>query len=229
MALDDDLNWNDPGSTEVWSPVHAWRALGQLRAAAAITPLLRLLHEQEDNDWASEELPIVFGMIGREAIPALSEYLANPKYGLYPRATAAHGLEEIARTDPTTRAECIAALSTPLEQLHNVDPELNGFIIINLTNLKAVEAASGMEQAFASQRVDESIPGDWEDVQIALGLLEQRITPAPVYNFFPGASPAHLSSPTVRPASSKATNPKNKAKAKRKQARASRAQNKKRK
>jgi hypothetical protein len=38
-----------------------------------------------------------------------------------------------------------------------------------------------MEKAFAAKRVDISIPGDWEDVQIQLGLLDERLTPAPHY------------------------------------------------
>jgi hypothetical protein len=38
-----------------------------------------------------------------------------------------------------------------------------------------------MEKAFAAKRVDTSIPGDREDVQIQLGLLDERLTPAPHY------------------------------------------------
>ena len=34
-----------------------------------------------------------------------------------------------------------------------------------------------MEAAFVAEKVDLSIAGDWEDVQIALGLLAQRLTP----------------------------------------------------
>jgi hypothetical protein len=36
LATDKELNWADPESLEVWAPVHAWRALGQLRAVPAI-------------------------------------------------------------------------------------------------------------------------------------------------------------------------------------------------
>ena len=32
MATDADLNEADTDSPEVWAPLHAWRALGQLRA-----------------------------------------------------------------------------------------------------------------------------------------------------------------------------------------------------
>jgi hypothetical protein len=40
-----------------------------------------------------------------------------------------------------------------------------------------VEAAPLMQAAFESGRADELIRSDWEDVQIDLGLLEERLTP----------------------------------------------------
>ena len=40
MAIDEELNQAASDSLEVWAPVHAWRALGQLHAEAAIEPLL---------------------------------------------------------------------------------------------------------------------------------------------------------------------------------------------
>jgi hypothetical protein len=44
-----------------------------------------------------------------------------------------------------------------------------------------VESAPVMEAAFAADRVDISINGDWEDVQVELGLLPERRTPKPRY------------------------------------------------
>ena len=40
MATDEELNEANEQNTEVWAPMHAWRALGQLRAVEAIEPLL---------------------------------------------------------------------------------------------------------------------------------------------------------------------------------------------
>ena len=75
MATDDSLNFNDPNTTYVWAPLHAWRALGQLRAIQAIEPLITLFHKLEDDDWANQDLPVVFGMIGKQALPFLREGL----------------------------------------------------------------------------------------------------------------------------------------------------------
>jgi hypothetical protein len=70
MACDAALNQADSTSSEVWAPMHAWRALGQMRAEEAVLPLLALLRAAEDDEAAGdeaagEELPAVFGMIGQ--------------------------------------------------------------------------------------------------------------------------------------------------------------------
>ena len=81
MATDDELHQAASDSTEVWAPVHAWRALGQLKAAEAIEPLLGLFHfvDDEGDDAVGEDLPEVMGMIGPAAIQPVAAYLANSK------------------------------------------------------------------------------------------------------------------------------------------------------
>src|SRR5207248_1466915 len=140
MATDPELNQKDAGSVEVWAPIHAWRALGQLRAAEAAEPLTVLFHEQEEDDWVTEELPEVFGIIGPPAIPALARYLADTSHDYWPRNRAAHSLERIGSAHPEARDECVAVLTKQLEQLDDNDPTLNGFLIAYLLDLKAVEA-----------------------------------------------------------------------------------------
>lgn len=172
MATDKELNEADAESREVWAPLHAWRTLGQLRAEAAIAPLMRLFHEQRDDDWAGEELPKVYGMIGAAAIPALTAYLADASHGIFPRIDAASSLESIAMMRPDARSPCIAAITCQLESFDEQDPTLNAFLINSLVEMKAVESAAVIEQAFAADYVDETISGDWDDVAVDLGLKE---------------------------------------------------------
>lgn len=183
MLQDEDLNWADSESDEVWAPLHAWRALGALQAESAIEPLLDMLPriDEDDDDWVAEELPDVFASIGPAAIPALGLFLADPGRGLWARVAAASSLGKIGEQHPPARELCIAALVNTLKDFKGQEEELNGFIISDLVDLKAVEAAPLMEQAFQADQVDTSILGDWEDVQIALGLLEKRLTPPPHY------------------------------------------------
>ena len=120
-------------------------------------------------------------MIGRAAIPALERYLADTSRELWARVTAAHSLERIAAGDPSARIKCVAVLSRQLEKFPQSDPILNGFLINYLIDLGAVGMAPLMERAFAADSVDLSIPGDWEDVQVELGLKTFKETPRPYY------------------------------------------------
>ena len=55
MASDAGLNQADAASSEIWAPLHAWRALGQMRAEEAVLPLLALLRANEDDEAAAED------------------------------------------------------------------------------------------------------------------------------------------------------------------------------
>lgn len=175
MVLDDAL-YDDPAS---WAPIHAWRALGQLRAEEAIEPLTQLLQDIDDfdDDWALEEMPTVFALIGPAAIPTLADYILDTSHGTWARVTAARSLKEIGTNHPDVRSACVSVLTTALERFEMLEPEVNGFLILYLVDLEAVEAAPIMERAFEAGCVDPMVMGDWEDVQIELGLLEERTTP----------------------------------------------------
>jgi len=239
MATDEELRWADSESAEVWAPIHAWRTLAQLRAEAAIGPLIQLFRQIDDDgdDWVSDEMPKVLGLLGSAAIPALAAYLSDEAHGMWARVTAASCLKQIAEDHPDTRGECVAILARQLESFERQDETFNGMLISDLEDLKAVEAAPVMERAFAAGCVDESIMGDWEDVQVDLGLKEADeeyrnknpwfgLAPSlPLLPLEPAASEAPHS---FRPAQITSPKAKSKAKSKRKHVKASRKKNRRR-
>jgi len=166
---------------EVYASVHAWRALGELRAEAAVDTLIGEFHRVETDDWVAEELPAILGNIGAGAVAALTAYLGDGSNDTWARFIAAQSLTAIAQAFPESRERCIAILSGKLARFAEQDVLFNALLIGELSNLKAVEAAPLMEQAFAAEAVELPIMGDWEDVQIELGLLERRLTPSPNY------------------------------------------------
>jgi hypothetical protein len=180
MTQEDGLHDADSESQEVWGPLHAWRALGQLRAEQAIEPLLSLLHrfDDEEDDWVGDDLPVVFGQIGPAAISPLEQYAASSQNPLHARGAAATGLQDIGLAHPEARDAVVAALTRLLENYAEPgrDPALNGFLVSSLVDLEATEAARLMERAFAAGAVEGDMGGDWEDVQIELGLKEERAT-----------------------------------------------------
>ncbi|BAU07544.1 HEAT repeat domain-containing protein [Fischerella sp. NIES-3754] len=175
MAIDQKLNSADSASLEAWGAIHACRALGQLRAEAAIEPLMQLFHKLEDSDWVNEEMPKIYGMFGEVAIPRLKAYLADESHGIFPRITAIHSLEEICKQHPNTRQKCIAALTQQLKSFAQNPHELNGFIVASLIELQAVESAAVIKSAFLAQSVPDEITGTWDNVCDSLGINSDKI------------------------------------------------------
>jgi hypothetical protein len=138
-ATDENLHDAPSENPEVWAPPHAWRTLGQLRAEEAIAPLLSIFWMSDEDDWISEELPVVMGMIGSKAIPYLSNCMNNIPNGFTPRIIAAQSLKFIAEMHPETRNECIKILTGQLARYSKDDAELNGFIVSDLVakNIKS--------------------------------------------------------------------------------------------
>ena len=169
----------DSDDDAVYSQVHAWRALGQLRAAEAVQPLLD--HQQElddlDDDWYLEDFHLVFGLIGPPAIDELTTFLKDTSNTQFPRGKAASGLAEIAIRFPESRQQVIEILTDLLSRHDKTQAELNGHLVWDLMNLNAVEAAESIERAFAANVIDPTVAGDWGDVRHELGIEGLGLAP----------------------------------------------------
>ena len=183
--------WVDepPDNSAVYGPVHAWRALAQLRAVEAVQPLLDVQDKLDalGDDWYLEEFHHVFGLIGPPAIESLANYLADDTRAEFPRAKAAAGLREIVRHFPETRSRVVAILTAELARHQSDVGCLIGLMVGDLLRLKAVESAETIERAFAANVVDPAVAGDWEEVRQELGV--------PGLGIAPGRSPGRRSFP----------------------------------
>ena len=171
MATDSSLNFGDPNSSYVWAPLHAWRALGQLRAIQAIEPLINLFHELRDDTWANEDLPGVFGIIGKEALPYLSRYLLNKLDDDFPKITCAESIKQIGIKDEKTRHLCIQALTKELEKYLDNSPALNAFYIWYLKDLGAKDKLPLIKKVYTDNKVDEQVIGSYEKLEAKLLLF----------------------------------------------------------
>lgn len=166
LAAEENLNWEDEG--EGYSPMHACRALGQLKAIQALLALF-----DSEYDFLREELPTILGKIGPTCIPILSGYLAEGERSWLGISTAASGLTKIAQLNPDYRQECIDVLTAALARHKEQAGETNGSLVVELLNLKATEAVSVIERAYKEGPMDEMFCGSWARVQIALGLASE--------------------------------------------------------
>jgi len=186
MITDGELHKADSESLEVWAPTHAWRTLAQLGSEEAILPLINSFWRSEDDDWFFEEIPYVFGMIGIKAIPALSDFLFKEHNSSESYNLTCSCLREIGKMHPEVRSECISLITRKLELFNANTPELNGLIINDLIELEATDALNSIKKAYEKESVDYSIQGDYEDVEIYMGVRKTRTTPANYPGLFEG-------------------------------------------
>jgi hypothetical protein len=188
--LADDAN---PLPDAWFAPMHAWRALGQLKAESAIAPMLAQVDALDDygDDWSMEDWPQVFAMIGPTAIDPLESYLGDVDHHELSRVLAYSGLAEIAKRYPDSRDRIVAVFTQALDR-QEVEPTLNAHLIAGLTDLRAVESAEIIERAFAAEIVEEFVCGPWITIRKELGVTglglasDRPMKPSPWMNEFRG-------------------------------------------
>mgnify|MGYP006143938411 CR=1 FL=1 len=181
MAVDPARHAAEERDPAGWAPLHAWRALGQLGATEAAGPLVLLLQREMDSDWVVGEIPAVLGMIGPAALPGVTMLLFDDGADEVVRIASARAIADVGLEYPERRDEAAALLVKQLEDWADQGRLLNAYLISALIDLQEKEAAPLMEAAFAAKAVDLAVNGDWEDAQVDLGLLTERITPPPVF------------------------------------------------
>jgi len=174
-----DTDWPEEEHLAFFAPVHAWRALAQLRAKEAIPVLLDMMGVMDDrgDDWHLEEFPHVFAWIGPEAVEALTAYLSNSSRGEYARICAAQSLKEIAVRHPQNRDAVVQILTSELRKYADNSNSVNAFLIDYLLDLNAKESADLIEGAYAADGVDEQVVGNWDTVRRELGVEGLGLVP----------------------------------------------------
>jgi hypothetical protein len=175
MIEDMELNTAPGDTAEVWTPVHAWRALAKIEPIAALDAMLAInkaVDEETDSDQPRVDLVYLCERIGAPALPSLLRYLADATMG-QSRMVAADCIGRIGELHSEQRDACVGILTRQLERFDENEDALNAMIICALIHNGAEEAAPQIERAFAAGKVDERIVGDWETVQVDMGLIER--------------------------------------------------------
>jgi hypothetical protein len=179
LVRDEQFNAEEAPEPARWAPVHAWRALGQLRAAEATPALLSALEQRQrcEDQWSTEELPAVLRMIGPAAVPALAAFISDPARQENARALSAEALGRIGAGHPDCRQACVAAITTALEHFAQNPTVANTGMVYALLDLKAVEAAPLLRRVFVAEKVDKFMVGDWGDIRRELKLEREEGDP----------------------------------------------------
>jgi PBS lyase HEAT-like repeat len=165
---------------EFWAPIHAIRALAQLKAVQSVEPLLQMLDPLCENDmgsdWFWEDIVEVLSQMGPPAVPILGAFLLGKSHNYVSRMTCTSSLGKLLVKHPESKLDGIALLTRQLELCAGDDPGLNACVIYELEQLQAVEAFPLIKAAYDGGWVDETVCGPVEQVEFGLGL---RATPPP--------------------------------------------------
>lgn len=179
MALNEKLLYEmGENSTELWAPLHALRALGQLKSPEVIEPLLHASEILDDHDWMRDDLRKVFCLIGEPSLEPLIYYFLHEKVICeFWHAGMSEALGLLVETYPQFRMRVLDAFKQYM-QAPNLELEtLNGLVISTLLDLKAVELIDDIRHFFSLNCVEEEVAGDIEEVEIELGFRTERATP----------------------------------------------------
>lgn len=92
----DKYLWTAP-LPEWWAPVHATYILGAIGSDEVVTPLLAALKWSDafDNEWVTEDLPSIFGSLGKSVMKDLEKIVADRSEGWSVRSIAMDALASI--------------------------------------------------------------------------------------------------------------------------------------
>lgn len=156
-----------------YAAAHAWRALGQLKAEASIPILIEVLRRDIWEEFAWEEFPQVFALIGEPSIEPLIEQLNKPSAEAY-QSTITYAMQVIAKTHPQTTPQIKTALIEKMRKHEYANLDTNGFVVAALIDLRVIEALPIIKEAYDTDHVEISICGTYQEVEVAFGVRDEK-------------------------------------------------------
>lgn len=133
-----------PGDVGDWADVHTRRALGELRAADVLGPLVA---QAETDDGVVLDLPVVAGLVGRGAVPHVLIALRRPVTDDDTvQVAAVEALLLVARWHADARDEVERILCEQLQAYPTQSRRINGALLAALRALSPVGCREAVEQ-----------------------------------------------------------------------------------
>jgi hypothetical protein len=178
----------DVDDDEVWAPMHAWRILVQIQALEAIEPLVQILDwgEGSESDLINEGLADALEIFGAPVIEALAAFMNEPGHSLAGYVSASEVLAHIGMEHAENHEHITQIITSALESNYEEnEEEVNGYWISDLLDLGAKNSYPIIKKAFEADKVDVTIVGDLEDVELEWGLRGEQETFVPDISLFP--------------------------------------------
>ncbi|OFZ10841.1 MAG: hypothetical protein A2Z20_03780 [Bdellovibrionales bacterium RBG_16_40_8] len=150
-----------------WVPLHAWRILLTKQYEPAIPALIGRVTQNNDDDWARDDIPRGLEKFGAVAIDFIFKefreetIFAQEDFGY---AALIEVLTGIVKTHPHERDRVAGFLRELLAAFETLPPRLNSFIIFGMIDLVDISAAPHIQKVFERKFLDEEI-ADWNYVK----------------------------------------------------------------
>ena len=156
-----------------FATIYAVRVLGKLGVVEAIEPLVNKMYLSLDSDFYQEAMIYFLADIGVEALDFIENDLltvAEDKLTLF------DGLKKIVKQNPQEHERIEAFLVKYLETTEDNGSHL-AFAISQLVDITRVKYLDMIKNIFETKDVDTMYAGDFEDIEIKLGLKKERVHP----------------------------------------------------
>ncbi|MDE5880322.1 MAG: DUF1186 family protein [Muribaculaceae bacterium] len=165
---------------------HALVLLTQLQSEKGLDAVLEIMRQTDEfadyhlGDLAPEVIHPALYACGKDNVKRIEQYLYEPNLDPYLREQAPEALAMIAINHPERREEIIEVFRRLLKSMPTrlpiqdcCDAEYAGFVMSALADLQAKELLPEIEAVFATDLVDESVAGGYEDI-----VSEMEVTPS---------------------------------------------------
>ncbi len=195
LATDRALRATSRKEHEAWGPVHATRALGQLRSSRSVPALLHALRDNIEGRPTPREIGYVFAAVGDLALEILSEFLVGLPDAEDVEIEVVLALKEVANFEPSMKQACIetvkailrARITAPIGASIGNNAAVCSFAVAILVQMKAVSCYTEISEAYRLGLADCVFCGDIEDVEIKFGLRTERQSPRREFGPLPTA------------------------------------------
>ncbi len=188
VLADEELQYEDARGGG-WAPVHAARILGELRAAAAVEPLLRWLGAP--GEALAQAVPLALARIGEPALEPLMAYARDTTHPLLARAGALEALARMTGPHPTLRDRVVSYLREIVRGQAKGEDEFRAFAVVNLCDISDDRAWDDILTAYKQNRVAKRLitvnearenmlarGGNWKFREAAGSIVPQYEAPA---------------------------------------------------
>lgn len=188
VLADEGLQYEDARGGG-WAPVHAVRILGELRAAAAVEPLLRWLGAE--GEALAQAVPLALARIGEPALAPLMAYAQDTTQPLRARAAALEALVRMIGPHPDVQDRVVDYLRQIVRGEDKREAEFRAFAVVGLCDISDDQAWDDILAAYRQNRIAKRLitvnearenmlarGGNWKLREAAQSIIPQYEAPA---------------------------------------------------